>query len=333
MFARVRALAVDTVKGFFADEALVRGASIAYFTLFSIAPLIVIAVAVAGAVFGDEAVSGAVSAQLRGLLGDDAAKAVEAMVAAARGKDASALAGVVGLGTLLFAASGTFGALQSALNAIWKTETPDEGGITALVRAKLAAIGLVAATAFLLLVSLVASAAIAAFGAWATAWLPGGGLLLQAVEVAVSLGLLTALFAAVYKVLPDRRMAWRDVLVGAFATAVLFAVGKTAIALYIGYVAIGSAYGAAGSLVVVLVWVYYSALIFLLGAEFTRAWAGLEGSRQAAPVPADTAQQPPPSAPAGRRGRPRPIGGGMLALAALLPVAARAWRSLRRAPR
>lgn len=247
------------------------------------------------------------------------------MVEGARGKDASALAGVIGVGTLLFAASGTFGAMQSALNAVWKFETPDEGGISGLVRAKLAAIGLVAATVFLLLALLVASAGIAAFGSWVTSRLSGGELLLHAVEIAVSLVLLTALFAAVYKVLPDHRMAWRDVLVGAFATAVLFTVGKTAIGLYLGHAAIGSAYGAAGSLVVVLVWVYYSSLIFLLGADFTRAWAGLEGSRQAAPVPADAG---PRTAVLPRADPPRPRAEGILVLAATLMVAARAWRSL-----
>lgn len=327
MVRKAYLLLMDTVKGFFADEALTRGASVAYFSIFSIAPLIVLAIAVAGAVFGDDAARGAVAEQLRGLLGNDGAEAVQAMIAKAQDEQSGAIAGLLSIGTLLFAASGTFGALQSALNAIWKTETPDTGGISALVRAKLAAIGLVAATAFLLLVSLVASTGISALGSWITGALPGGELLLHAIELAVSFVLLTALFAAIYKVLPDRRLAWRDVVVGAAATAALFMLGKVAIGLYLGHAAVGSAFGAAGSLVVVLVWVYYSSLIFLLGAEFTRAWANREGSRQTAPVPAEGA--PAVSAPSEKAPEHLASGGGLLTALAGVTVAMRAFRRVR----
>jgi membrane protein len=289
---RIRLLAIDTVKGFFADECLSRAASIAYFTLFSLGPLLIVAMAIAGLAFGEEAARGAVQEQLRGLFGADAAATIEAAIASAADIGAGTLAGLVGIGMLLLTASGTFGELQAALNAIWKTATPPEVSISRLLRAKAAAIGLVAATGFLLLTSLIASAAIAFLGAWIGGLLPGTELLLNVVNVAVSLAIITALFAAIYRVLPDRRIAWRDVGVGAFATAVLFTLGKSAIGAYVGGGGIASAYGAAGALAAVLVWIYYSAVIFLLGAEFTRAWAGLEGSQKAAPVPAQGSQAP-----------------------------------------
>jgi membrane protein len=283
---RIRLLAIDTVKGFFADECLSRAASIAYFTLFSLGPLLIVAMAIAGLAFGEEAARGAVQEQLRGLFGADAAATIEAAIASAADIGAGTLAGLVGIGMLLLTASGTFGELQAALNAIWKTATPPAVSISRLLRAKAAAIGLVAATGFLLLTSLIASTAIAFLGNWIGTLLPGTELVLRVVNVVVSLAIITALFAAIYRVLPDRRIAWRDVGVGAFATAVLFTLGKSAIGAYVGGGGVASAYGAAGALAAVLVWIYYSAVIFLLGAEFTRAWAGLEGSQQAAPVPA-----------------------------------------------
>jgi membrane protein len=262
-----------TGEGFIEDECLSRAASIAYFTLFSLSPVLVVAIAIAGAVFEEEAVRGAVQGQLRGLLGADAASAIEAAIRGAGDVGKGAMASAIGIGLLLLTASGTFGEIQAALNTVWKTRTPSEVSLSRLLRAKAAAIGLVAATGFLLLTSLVASAGIAAFGTWLQASMPGGALLLEIVNAAVSLLLTAALFAAIYKVLPDRRIAWREVVLGALATAILFTVGKSAIGLYIGGAGIGSSFGAAGSLAAVLVWIYYSAVIFLLGAEFTRAWA------------------------------------------------------------
>ncbi len=287
MWNRTRRLAIDTVSGFFADECLSRAASIAYFTLFSLGPLLIVAMAIAGVVFGEDAARGAVQAQLRGLLGEPAAGAIEAAIASASDIGAGTLAGMIGIATLLLTASGTFGELQAALNAIWKTETPPGVSISNLLRAKAAAIGLVGATGFLLLTSLIASAAIAFLGDWVGALLPGTELLLRAVNVVVSLAMITALFAAIYRILPDLRIAWRDVAIGALATALLFTIGKSAIGAYVGGGGIATAYGAAGALAAALVWIYYSAVIFLLGAEFTRAWAGLEGSHRSAPVPAD----------------------------------------------
>jgi membrane protein len=215
--------------------------------------------------------------------------------------------------------------LQSALNAIWKAETPqgESGGavqaVSRFVRAKAAAIGLVAATGFLLLVSLVVSASVAAFTTWMGHIFPGAAIVGPILTFAVSFAFVTAMFAAIYKVLPDRHLEWRDVLIGAAATSLLFTVGKTLISWYVGSGAVASSFGAAGSLAVLLVWIYYSAQIFLFGAEFTRAWAGLEGSHQNAPVPA---------APPALESRPRPTPGrpgwslarvaGSLALSALL---------------
>ena len=292
--ARLRAIFVDAVQGFIADECLSRGASIAYFTLFSLSPLLVVAIAIAGAVFGESAVQGAVADQLRGLLGQGAADAIQQAIVSASNVGEGAMASAIGIGLLLLTASGTFGEIQSALNAVWKTKVPETGTVSRLLKAKAAAIGLVAATGFLLLTSLLASAAIAVVGIWLRDRMPGGQFLLEMGNTLISLLLLSALFAAIYKVLPDRRIAWRDVAVGAVTTALLFTLGKSAIGLYIGEAGIAGSFGAAGSLAVILVWTYYSSLIFLFGAEITRAWANWEGSRQAKPVPAE---QPPPAAP------------------------------------
>lgn len=315
---RLRAMFMDAMRGFIADECLSRAASIAYFTLFSLSPLLVIAMAIAGAAFGEDAARGAVEAQLTGLLGQDAAGTVQAAIRGASDVGRGTLAGAFGVAMLLLTASGTFGEIQSALNTIWKTEVPPAGGVSQLLKAKAAAIGLVAATGFLLLTSLLASAAIAALGTWMQGRLPGSGALIQAVNITVSLLLLSALFAAIYKVLPDRRIAWRDVAVGALVTATLFTVGKYAIGLYIGGTGIAGSFGAAGSLAAVLVWIYYSSLIFLLGAEITRAWANREGSRQASPVPAEAAKPEQPQVVLVDRPVPGPAPAPLAAIAGTL---------------
>ncbi|MBL6082072.1 YihY/virulence factor BrkB family protein [Belnapia sp. T18] len=280
----------DTGEGFISDDALTRAAGIAYFTLFAIGPLLFIATGIASFVFGRDQVDDAIAAQMAGMLGDQAAGEVGRLAEGALGNARGGWAIAIGLGTLLLTAGGAFGALQNALNAVWKTEVPEAGSITEtvsrLVRAKAAALGLVATTGFILIASLAISAAISSFGSWLAAALPGGVIVAFVLNLAVTVGVLTLLFAAIYKVLPDRKLAWRDVLIGAFATAVLFTVGKTLIALYIGRSDVAAGFGAASTIIVVLVWLYYSALIFLAGAEFTRAWANLKGSKQSAPVPA-----------------------------------------------
>ncbi|MFC7475476.1 YihY/virulence factor BrkB family protein [Dankookia sp. GCM10030260] len=284
--SRAWGLIKETVAGYIADEAMTRGAAIACYSMFSLAPLLVVAVAIAGLAFGEAAVQGALGEQLRALVGRQGADAVQAMMRGVgpTGEPGSGgVPAVVGIGVLLITASGVFAELQSALNAIWKA-TPQAITVSYLVRARLLSIGLVAATGFLLLVSLLASAALAAVQAWVAGQFPGMVQVLAALGFVVSFALTAALFAAIYKVLPDRRLAWRDVAVGALATALLFSVGKAVIGWYIGGSGMARSYGAAGALVVVLLWVYYSAQIFLLGAEFARAWAGLEGGKRDAPI-------------------------------------------------
>lgn len=304
---RIWAALTDAATGFVEDNCLSRGASIAYYTVFSLAPLLVIAIAIVGFVFGEEAARGAVAGQIEGLVGREAAEVVQGMIRGAAETGRGTLATVIGIGTLLLTASGTFSELQGSLNAIWRTEAPPAKEKTGTVRtvsrflkAKAAAIGLVAATGFLLLVSLVVSAVVEAFGTWLGAAMPDLHLLVWVANQAISILLTAALFAAIYKVLPDRDIAWEDVMLGAVVTAVLFAIGKSLIGWYIGSGAIASSFGAAGSLAVLLLWVYYSAQIFLFGAEFTRAWAGIPVGQQA---PQDARSNPPVAT---ERPRPRP---------------------------
>ncbi len=291
---RFWALLQDASEGFIADEALSRAAAIAYFTLFSVGPLVFIATGLAGLIFGHERVDAALLDQLRGLVGEQAAIEVRGLAQGAMGEARGGLALAIGAGTLLLTASGAFGALQSALNAVWKTQAPEAASvaetISRFMRAKAAAMGLVATTGFILITSLSISAMIASFGDWLKRAMPGGHVLAFALDIAVSLIVLTLLFAAIYKVLPDRRLAWRDVILGAVVNAVLFIAGKMLIAAYIGSGAVAEGFGAAGTLVVVLVWLYYSAVIFLAGAEITRAWSSRHGSRQDKPVAAKPAE-------------------------------------------
>lgn len=281
MLTRAWVLIKDTVEGYIEDGAMSRGAAIAYYTVFSIAPLLLIATAIAGLAFGEQAVEGAVADQLEGMLGRQGAEAVQAMIEGAANPTSGTVATVISVVTLLLTASGVFGELQTALNEIWKAPAPQVGTITRLVMARAAAIGLVAATGFLLLVSLVVSAGLAAVATWVGGLMPGMTQVLNLVNFAVSFLMVTLLFGAIYKILPDRQLRWRDVAVGSAVTAMLFTLGKTLIGWYIGGTGLASTYGAAGALMVVLVWVFYSSQIFLLGAEFTKAWAGLKGSPEA----------------------------------------------------
>lgn len=279
MLGRVWTMLQETVADYFEDNALSRGAAIAYYTIFSIAPVLVICIAIAGLVFGQEAAQGAMVGQLRGMMGDQAAEAVQTMIASAGNRSSGIWATIIGLVTLLITATGVFGEMQTSLNIIWKAQTPT--GLTGMVKARVASLGLVAALGFLLLVSLVVSAALSALGSYMNSFFPGIGTILHIVNFLVSFLMISALFAAIYKILPDRRLRWKDVAVGAFATAFLFTIGKTLIGLYIGSSAVASSYGAAGALVIVLLWIYYSSQIFLLGAEFTKVWASHHGSAEA----------------------------------------------------
>jgi membrane protein len=277
-FALVRA----TVTGFIADDALSRGAAIAYYTVTSMAPVLLIVIAIAGYVFGTEAAQGAIVEQLSGMMGAQSAEMVQSMIQSAGNRGAGTIATIVGIVALLITASGVFGEMQAALNVIWKAE-PKEGTVSRLVRARLASLGLVVTLGFLLMVSLVVSAALKALDTWLNGIMPGLHLIFQALGFLVSLLIIAVLFGAVYKVLPDRKLTWRDVAVGAISTAILFTIGKFLISLYIGSSAIASSYGAAGALIVILIWIYYSAQIFLLGAEFTKAYATTHGSQRTNP--------------------------------------------------
>ncbi|MER8385784.1 YihY/virulence factor BrkB family protein [Mesorhizobium sp. M0166] len=268
----------QSVIGFIDDNALSHGAAIAFYATTSLAPILLIIVAIAGMAFGHEAAQLALSAQIAGLMGPQSADLLQATIENASQKEAGTLASILGLVTLFVAASGVFGEMQLALNEIWKVK-PSGATISRLVRARIASLGLVAALGFLLLVSLVVSAAISALGEVINAYLPFGTIILSAINGIVSFALITLLFAAIYKVLPDRSLQWRDVGLGAVVTGFLFTIGKSLIGWYIGTSAISSSYGAAGALLVVLLWVYYSAEIFLLGAEFTRAYSVRHGSR------------------------------------------------------
>ena len=266
----------ETGLHFIDDEALTRGAAIAFYTVTSLAPVLLLVISIAGLVFGHDAAQGAIISQLTALMGKQAAEVVQTALASASGKSSGILATVVGLATLLITASGVFGEMQTALNKIWKAE-PKTGTVSRLVRARAASLGLVAALGFLLIVSLVVSAGLTALAGYVNAWLPFGDALLAILNFAVSLLLLAVLFAAIYKVLPDRPIAWRDVITGAIITAVLFTIGKSLIGWYLGSTAVASSYGAAGGLIVLFFWVYYSTQVFLAGAEFTKAYATSRG--------------------------------------------------------
>ena len=277
MLASTWTLIKSTVNGYIDDNALSRGAAIAYYTVFSLAPTLVIIVAITALVFGQKAAEGALSQQLQGLVGREAAVAIQGMVRSAWQTKSGWIATVIGLVTLLISATTVFGEMQAALNAIWRAE-PKGTTVTRYLRVRAASLGLVATLGFLLAVSLVISAAIAAVQTYIGGLVPDVAILVRILNFFVSFVLIAVLFAAIYKILPDRQLQWRDVGTGAIVTALLFDIGKTLIGLYIGSTAVANSFGAAGALAVVLLWVYYSSQIFLLGAEFTRAYAERYGS-------------------------------------------------------
>jgi membrane protein len=261
------------------DNCLRLAASLAYYTALSLAPLVLLIVGVIGLVLDRQQVGSQLSAQLEGLIGP-AGRELVTSILAATSPQGGTLATLIGLGTLLIGATAVFGELQATLNLIWEVRpAPTHGvwaGIWAVLRERLFSLALVLALAFLLLVSLVISAALAGAAAWLQG--PEQALLSRLLELAVSLLVLTFVFALLYMYVPDAEIGWRDVWLGGLITAVLFTLGKTAIGFYLGQASVGSAYGAAGSLVVLLVWVYYSALIMFFGAEFTHAWATRQGA-------------------------------------------------------
>jgi membrane protein len=260
------------------DGASRLAASLALYTLLSIAPLLVIAISIAGLVLGDEAARGQISDQIAGIVGPQAGQAIESLVANARTPSSGIIGTVVGVMVGLFGASGVFGELQSALNQIWEVKPKPGRGIKGLVRDRFLSFAMVMGVAFLLLVSLVVSAAIAAMSGFFKGMieLP---FLWEAVNIVVSLAITSVLFALTFKLVPDVKIAWRDVWVGGLVTAVLFSIGRVALGWYVGRSATVSPFGAAGSLVALVVWVYYSAQILFLGAEFAQVYASRYGSR------------------------------------------------------
>jgi membrane protein len=267
----------ESVVAWRKDHASSMGGALAYYTLFSIAPVLIITIAVAGAVFGAEAAQGEIIGQLRGLLGESGATAVEGLVESASKPTDGIVATVISIVLLIVGATTVFAELQSDLDRIWKVKSPS-GGVWGLLRARILSLGMILVLGFLLLVSLVVSAGLAAFGKWYGAWFEGWAVLLEALNFMFSFAVTTGLFAVIYKLLPSTKIAWHDVWIGAAVTSLLFAVGKLLIGLYIGTSGIASGFGAAGSFVVLLVWVYYSTQIFLLGAEFTHVYANARGS-------------------------------------------------------
>lgn len=286
MFSSTWKMLKETVLAFISDEALSRGAAIAFYTVTSIAPVLLIVIAIAGLAVGRDAAQNAITAQLSGLMGQQTAEVLQTAVASAASKSSGIVATIIGVVTLLVTASGVFGEMQTALNVIWKAK-PKGTTVSRLIRARAASLGLVATLGFLLMVSLVVSTVLTAFGNYLDSILPFGKVILLVLNGIVSLILISFLFAAIYKILPDRNLEWGDVIVGAIVTAFLFNVGKSLISWYIGSSAVASSFGAAGGLIVLLLWVYYSAQIFLLGAEFTKIYANRHGSKQSAPVSED----------------------------------------------
>lgn len=263
------------------DYAQSMGAALAYYTMFSIAPLLLIVISIAGLIFGVEAARGEIFGQLQGLMGEQGALAIQGLLESASEPSKSVTATIIGVALLLVGATTVFGELQDALDRIWRAPERDRGaGIWGLLRARLLSFGMILGIGFLLMVSLVSSAALSALGKWWGPLFGGWELLAQAINLLLSFALTTAVFALIYKIMPRVKIAWHDVWIGAVVTALLFTVGKFLIGLYIGKSSIASGFGAAGSLAVVLVWVYYSAQIFLMGAEFTWAYSHAFGSRK-----------------------------------------------------
>ena len=275
---QLAALAKDAFAGWQRDEAASMGAALAFYTLFSMAPLLLLVISVAGLVIGDDVARGLIHEQLVTLLGEQGASAIAAVLTADDERSEGLIAAGVSLATLVLGATTVFAELRRDLDRIWQHEAKAAGGLRSFIGARLWSFGLVLTIGLLLMVSLVLSAAVTALGAYWAESLPGSPLLLRALEFGVSMVVVTFLFAMIYKILPSVRLAWNDVWIGAAATSFLFWIGKWLIGIYIAKSAVASPFGAAGTLVIVIVWVYYSAQIFFLGAEFTRAYALRRGS-------------------------------------------------------
>jgi membrane protein len=269
----------ETFQEWNEDKAPRLAASLAYYTAFSIAPLLIVAIAIASAIFSEEAVRGQLDNQIQGVVGAQAADALQEMIANSSRDSSGVIASIIGVVTLLLGAAGVFGQLQDALNTVWEVPPKPNRGILKTLRDRFISFAMVLGIGFLLLVSLVISTVLSAVNGWVIGLLPSAEFLAQILNFAISFGVVTLLFASIYKVLPDTPIRWADVWIGAAVTALLFTIGKFLLGLYLGNSTIASSYGAAGSFVVLLVWIYYSAQILLLGAEFTQVYAKRHGSR------------------------------------------------------
>ena len=271
-----------TFQDFSEDRCTSMAAALAYYTVFSLPPLLVIVITVAGLVLDPARVQEAVQQQAGSLVGPQAAEQIGTMIENAGNLGSKGTVGIVlGVAALLFGATSAFAQLQEALNRAWEVKPdPEGGGVARMILKRVLSLGMVVSIAFLLLVSLAVSAVISSLGSYLSGLVPGGlsEVAFLVINAAVSLVIITFLFAAIFKVLPDAKVTWRDVGVGAFATALLFVVGKFALGFYLGRSDPGEAFGAAGALALILVWIYYSAMILLVGAEFTQAWAQHYGS-------------------------------------------------------
>ncbi len=261
----------DAGSGWISDNAPRLSAALAFYTILSVAPLLVIVTAIAGAVFGDDAASGRLVDQLSDILGESGATVMRSVIEKADRPTAGTLASVIGIVTLLFGASGVFGELQGALNIVWNVKAKPGRGIWGTVRDRFLSFGMVLAVGFLLMVTLIITTGLAAFSGYLEGLVPGLALMMQIANTLLSFLLVTALFAMIFKFLPDVKIDWRDVWFGALVTALLFTIGKVFIGLYLGKVGVATPFGAAGSLVAFIVWIYYSSLILFFGVELTQA--------------------------------------------------------------
>ncbi len=276
----------ETFAAWQADNASRLAAALAYYSIFALAPLLIITISVAGVVFGERAAEEQISTQLEETVGPEAAEFIEAIVAnAAESRSGTSIASILGIAILLFAASNLFNELQATLNTIWDVTPATEGGIMGLIKQRLFLFAMVFSLGLVLILALSASVAVSVVGNFID--LSG---FLQFINMAIFLSIVTLLFAVIYKFLPDVKIAWRDVWIGAFVTALLFNLGRWLISLYLAFGNVGSAFGAAGTLVILLIWIYYSAQIYLLGAEFTKVYAMKYGSKIVPVEPEDAGE-------------------------------------------
>lgn len=272
-------LLTETWKEWNDDKASRLAAALSYYTIFSLAPLLIITIAIAGAVFGDEAARGEIVRQIQGLVGKDGAEVIQTALQNAQKPDRRNIASIISIGVLLFGASNVFAQIQDALNTIWEVQPKPGRSIVQILRKRFLSFAMVGGVGFLLLVSLIVNTVLAAMVNYFSGLVPGFDLLWQVGNYIISFAVITLLFALIYKVMPDAKIAWNDVWIGSAITSLLFVIGKSILGVYLGNGSFGSAYGAAGSLIVVLAWINYAAQIIFFGAEFTQVYARKYGSR------------------------------------------------------